>query len=219
MLNPDNFTWIDRWEDEGGRVYESLDDDWEPSESETFTTGNVPMNALLYSKKETEYKLTCLLADATRHVRKFFLNRSEVAVQPTNAQQVGEFVTEIRRQLRSEYTGFAGIGPLTDVDAWANVAVPSKANDYKWRFSYTTTEGSYFMSLPTIQTICENALKMADTDKTADEEFREINNSLNNLMRETTALDSLIYKARDLNGQAAVVVDNLCAIAEKLNQE
>ncbi len=57
---------------------------------------------------------------------------------------------------------------------------------------------------------------MAITDKTLDEEFREINNGLNNLLRESTALDTLVYKAKEINAQAEVVCGNLCTIAESL---
>jgi len=102
---------------------------------------------------------------------------------------------------------------------WSNVGVPNRRQEYKWQFAYRTTDGIYQMTTAYAQTLCENAAKMAISDKTLDEEFREINNSLNSLMRETTALDSLIYKAKELNAQASTVVDNLCSIAEKLNQE
>lgn len=201
---------------QGHNLYDSLDydADWEPSESEVITVGATS----IYTFEETKYKLTCMFADAARHVRKYFLNRAAEAVEPSIPQQIGEFVTEIRRLLRGEYIFLTDFKNLTDTDSWASVAVPSSRNDHKWRFSFYTKEGIQYMTLPVAQTICDNALKMAATDKTSDEEFREINNMLNNLMRESTVLDSLVYKAKDLNGQASVVVDNLCGIAEKLQE-
>ena len=57
---------------------------------------------------------------------------------------------------------------------------------------------------------------MATTEKTIEEEFREINSTLNNLLKDQVSLETLIHKAKDLNAQADVVVDNLCTIAEKL---
>lgn len=201
---------------EGGKA---LDWDWEPSESEVVMSTSDAIKK--YSVEQTQYLFTCLVADATRHVKKFFFNRVEVATEPTVAQQVGEFVTEIRRLLRSEYAPLLNIGfhGLTDTEMWVNVGVPNDKNDYKWRFTYYATDGVHQMNVAHAKTLCENATKIATSDKTMDEEFREINNSLNNLMRETTALDTLIYKAKELNAQASTVVDNLCAIAEKLNQE
>lgn len=216
MLDPDVFT-ICCWENEGGK---SVDDwAWEPSESEVCMATNDTVHK--YSVKQTQYLFTCLVADAIRHVKKFFFNRIEVATEPTIAQQIGEFVTEIRRLFRAEYKMLVDIGfqGLTETDMWSNVGVPSDKNDYKWRFTYYTTDDIQKMNVAHAKTLCENAAKMAITDKTMDEEFREINNSLNNLMRETTALDTLIYKAKELNVEAGTVVDNLCAIAEKLNQE
>jgi hypothetical protein len=206
---------IDAWENEGGAV----DDwDWEPSESEVCMATDTAKKC---SVEQTHYLFTCLVADAIRHVKKFFFNRIEVATEPTVAQQVGEFVTEIRRLFRDEYKplGDVGFHGLTDTDMWVNVGVPNDKAEYKWKFTYSTTDGFQPINLALTKILCENAIKMATSDKTMDEEFREINNSLNNLMRETTALDTLIYKAKELNGQAATVVDNLCAIAEKLNQE
>lgn len=176
-----------------------------------------------YSIEKTEYLFTCLIALAIRHVKKFFFNRVEVATEPTIAQQVGEFVTGIRRELRTEKYAFldeCGFKNLTDTDMWSNVGIPHVAgNAYKWAFNYYTTEGVQQMYSAYAQIICENAAKIATSDKTIDEEFREINNDLNNLMRETTALNSLVYRAKDLNAQAVIVVDNLYSIAEKLNQE
>lgn len=208
---------LERWENEGGR----LDADWEPSESEVYTI-NVKLSA-----EEVKYRFTCLMSDAIRHVKKYFFTRVEVAFNnptqaqsPSVAQQVGEFVTEIRRLLKDKYADLAEIGfrELTNTDLWANVGVPNAKYDYKWRFVILTTTGAWQMPLALLITLCENAQKMAVTDQTSDEEFREINNSLNNLLREQTALDSLIYKAKDLNAQAGVVVDNLCTIAEKLQE-
>lgn len=197
--------------------------DWEPSESEVCMAITDTVQKL--SIEKTNYLLTCLLADAIRHVKKFLYNRVEKSTfpaEPTIAQQIGEFVTEIRRLLRDdEYKMLVDIGfnVLTNTDMWVNVAWPNDRNEYKWGFSYYALDGVHRMSVAHAKTLCENAIKMATSDKTSDEEFREINNTLNSLMRETTALDSLIYKAKDLNAQASVVVDNLCAIAEKLNQE
>jgi hypothetical protein len=205
------------WENEGGRVYDCLDDDWEPSESEVFTVSDSAIPGARYTFEDQMYRLTCMFAEAVRHVRKYFFNRVDVATEPTIAQQVGEFVTEIRR-LRAEYSFLTDFKHLTDTDAWASVCVPSSRNDHKWRFSFHVSGGLQHMTLPLAQTICENALKMATTDKTIDEDFREINNTLNNLLREQTALDTLIYKAKDLNAQAVAVVDNLCCIAEKLQE-
>lgn len=196
-----------------------MDWDWESSESEVcmVTTDAIQK----HSVEQTQYFFTCLIADAIRHVKKFFFNRIEVATEPTIAQQIGEFVTEIRRLFRTEYKMLVDVGfqGLTNTDMWVNIGVPSDKNDYKWRFTYYATDGTYQMNVAHAKTLCENAAKMATSDKTMDEEFREINNTLNGLMRETTALDSLIYKAKELNVQAGTVLDNLCAIAEKLNQE
>jgi hypothetical protein len=171
-----------------------------------------------FSVEKTHYLFTCLIADAIRHVKKFFYNRSEIALEPTGAQQIGEFVTEIRRLLRGEYGKLLDIGfqNLTNTDMWTNVAVPSSKYDYRWSFQYYTIDGVHQMNSYQAQTLCENAQKMAISDKTMEEEFREINNTLNNLLRETTALDTLVYKAKDLNAQADVVVHNLCVIAESL---
>jgi hypothetical protein len=207
---------ISRMNWEGGRT---LDWDWEPSESEILMSTNETIQK--FSVEQTQYLFTCLVADAIRHVKKFFFNRIEVATEPTIPQQVGEFVTELRRLFRAEYKtlGDVGFHGLTDTDMWVNVACPSDKNDYKWRFTYYATDGVHQMNVAQAKTLCENAAKMATSDKTMDEEFREINNTLNGLMRETTALDTIIYKAKELNVQAGTVVDNLCAIAEKLNQE
>lgn len=213
MLDPNTFE-IDRMVWEGGHDWV-----WEPSESETYMVTNTTIKK--YSIAETHYLFTCLIANAIRHVKKYFFKRTEVAVEPSVAQQIGEFVTEMRRLLRAEYAPLVdiGFGNLTNTEMWRNVGVPSAINDYKWRFTYYTEEGAYQMNQPQATILCDNAAKMASSDKTMDEEFREINNSLNNLMKETTALDTLIFKAKELNAQAGVVVDNLCSIAEKLNQE
>jgi hypothetical protein len=214
VLDPNIFEEVSRMVWEGGKAV-----DWEPSESEVVMSTTETVEK--YSVEQTQYLFTCLVADAIRHVKKFFFNRIEVATEPTIAQQVGEFVTEIRRLLRAEYSMLPALGfnGLTNTDMWVNVGLPSDKADYKWRFTYYTIDGVHQMNVAHVKTLCENAAKMATSDKTMDEEFREINNSLNNLMRETTALDTIIYKAKELNAQAGTVVDNLCAIAEKLNQE
>lgn len=190
-------------------------DDWEPSKFEVFMVDSGKM-IKKYSVEQTQYLFTCLVANSIRHVKKFFFNRAEVATEPTIAQQVGEFVTEMRRlEYYSALTNL-GFASLTNTDMWSNVAVPNAKSGYKWRFTYYTTDGIHQMSHIQAQTLCENAAKMANSDKTIDEEFMEINNGLNNLLRETTALDSLIYRAKELNGQADIVVNNLCIIAENL---
>jgi len=224
-----------RWENEGGSVCKNhldelwegeeldvscinefvkakMDADWEPSESETFVS-----NIVARTEEEVNYQFTCLISEAIRHVKKFFFTRTEVATAPTVAQQVGEFVTELRRLLRGPYAAFTEFAnrDLTKTDIWANVGVPNSTY-YNWSFSYPTKEGAATMTLAKAQVLCENAQKMAITDKTLDEEFREINNGLNNLLRETTALDTLVYKAKEINAQAEVVCGNLCLIAESL---
>lgn len=206
--------WGD-WENEGGKP--KMDDaDWEPSESESFTINTTTK----LSAEQLKYRFTCLIADAIKHVKKFFFNRAEVATEPTTAQQVGEFVTEIRRLLRSEYADLADCGfrDLTNTEMWYNVGVPNAKNDFRWNQSFITTTDILVMNQFLATTLCENAMKMATSNQTIDEEFREINNSLNNLLREQTALDTLVYKAKDLNLQSGAVVDNLCGIAEKLQE-
>jgi hypothetical protein len=212
---------ISRLENEGGKP--KMDADWEPSASEVFT---INATAKL-SSTQLQYRFTCLVEQGIRHVTRYYYNRLQATFNPTTlapepsvAQQVGEFVTELRRLLRADYSDLydAGFRELTNTDLWINVAVPNPRNDYRWRFGLLTSDGLYQMSIAIAQTLCENAHKMATSDKTSDEEFREINNSLNNLLREQTALDSLIYRAKDLNAQASSVVDNLYQIAEKLQE-
>ncbi len=204
----------DDWENEGGKP--NMDADWEPSESESFTI-NVTTKL---NVEQVKYKFTCMVADAIRHVKKFFFNRAEIATEPTTAQQIGEFVTEIRRLLRSEYADLADCGfrDLTNTDMWYDAGVPNVKNNFRWNYHIATTTGVLQINHALATTLCENASKMATSNQTIDEEFREINNSLNALLREQTALDTLVYKARDLNMQSGVVVDNLCGIAEKLQE-
>lgn len=167
-----------------------------------------------HSLEKTQYLLTCLVANSIRHVKKFFFTRLQ---KPSMAEQVGEFVTEIRRHLKTESLNKCGFKDLTNTDMWSNVGVPKE--NYAWNFTYYTIEGIHKMNHLHAQTLCENATRMANNDKTIDEEFLEINSTLNNIMRETTTLDSLIYRAKELNSQADIVVSNLCTIAENLSKE
>lgn len=190
--------WVDRWENEGGLV-------------ET---------AVRLSEDRLKYRFTCLVSEAIRHVRQYFFKRTEIEAQPTVVQQIGEFTTIMRRLLRAEYSDLfdAGFRGLTSPDVWGNVGVPNWKYDYRWNFTAITSSGSYKLTIAEAQILCENALKMANSDKTSDEEFREINNTLDNLLREQVALNSLIHRAKDLNAQADVVVENLYTIAEKLQE-
>lgn len=172
-----------------------------------------------YTNEEIQYKFTCLVADSIRHVKKYFFNRKNIDIAPTTAQQIGEFTTQFRRLLQQEYD-IIGIEfyKLTNPKSWNDVGVPNKSRSWDWKFSYQTTCGACWMTKNVAVTLCENAVKMAIIDKSTDEEFMEVDNSLNDLINERSTLDFLICKAKDLNVQATIVVDSLCVIAEQLQE-
>jgi hypothetical protein len=59
-------------------------------------------------------------------------------------------------------------------------------------------------------------MKMAQSDQTLEEEFREIKADLDNISSQTTTLNILINRAKELNTQSNVVLCNLRLIAEEL---
>ena len=169
-----------------------------------------------YSITDFDYLFTCLIADAIRHVNRFFFTRKKL---PSKSEKIGEFVTEIRRLLRSpQYYGLAdqGFKNITNVDFWADVVVPS---GYRWNFPLLTLEGTSRMSQQAAETLCNSAVKLARSDKTTEEEFLEINYTLNELAKESRELNTYINRAKELNIQAETVVGNLCVIATQFKGE
>jgi hypothetical protein len=174
---------------------------------DTFDLNQTPYETAMIPA-ETEFYLTKAIAEAIKHVRKFFLTRKS---PPTKAEEIGEFVNGLRRQLN----GNLEFNRMLDVSMWIDIAVPSSYYTYKWDFIFCATTVNCKMNYAIASTICQGAKVMAQ-DKNLDEEFREINKVLNDLLLETNVLNTLVYCAKDLNVKAGVVVDNLCSIAEKL---
>lgn len=168
--------------------------------------------AAMIVAEEMELALTKAIATAIKHVRKFFLTRKS---PPSKAEEIGEFVNGLRRELHATNELFLTFGKITDVSMWSDIAKPSSFYTYKWDFAYSSKGGSYKMNHATISHICYGATIMAQ-DKNIDEEFLEINKSLNDLLREQSVLDVFVRNAQDLNTKAGIVVDSLCSIAEKL---
>lgn len=161
--------------------------------------------------EEIEIFLVKSIVTAIKHTRKFFLTRK---FTPTLAEQVGEFVNGLRREMHGS-NSYLELRTILNVDMWNNIAKPSSVYTYKWDFPIKTENGNAKMSHAYASKLCHSAIIMAQ-EKTIDEEFLEINKSLNDLLKETSVLTTLTSYAKDLNTKASVVVDNLCSIAENL---
>lgn len=170
------------------------------------------------TKEQVEYQLTCLISKAIRNVSNFVFKRRGIPFFPSAADRRGEFVTQIRRMLYGEYSDLIKIGfvRLEKTGMWVDVGIPM--SHYMWEFTCFATDGVFVMDQVKAQAICENAANMAKNEMTIDDKFMEISDSLNTLMRETTALDTLVCKAKDLNAKASVVVDTLFMIAGELKE-
>lgn len=137
---------------------------------------------------------------------------------PSKSQEIGEFVTGIRRLFREKYYDVAVefLPVMTSVKSWYDVGIPSTRHDYSWVFSYKSDNGLSKITYFRVCALCDGALKMAEVEKTTEEEFREIGNTLNDLQKDRIVLDALIFKARNLNQESDALLGNLRLIAEQL---
>lgn len=157
------------------------------------------------SQAEVDYMFTCLVAEAIRHVNKFKLTHERFS----RAEIVGEFCNALRRYSRE---GFFYSWNLGNTQYWQEVAFPEP--NY---WSFLKTQG-YKMPVSHADNLCVQAQRMAAGDKTIEEEFREINSSLNGLVADKTGLDVLVQKAKTLNMEANTVLEHLCSIAQNIGE-
>jgi hypothetical protein len=180
------------------------------------TTLSTSTFAPVKSQEEVDYMFTCLVAEAIRHVNKFNLTRkgNDFAPihYPSQAEQIGEFCTVLRRYSKDKFDGFFNDWNLGSIHYWQKVAFPLP---HYW--SSVKTQG-YNMPAAHAYSLCEAARRMAESEKTSEQEFREINLALSHLQIDTTSLEMMVQKAKNLNMEANTVLDSLYLIAKDLGE-
>jgi hypothetical protein len=195
-------------------------DDFYPWEIDVTTISASSCFAPKKSQKEVDYMFTCLMAEAIRHVDKFRLTRKGsdfVPIHyPSQAEQIGEFCNALRRYSKDKYDAFFYKWGLANTQVWQDVAVPAQSY---WSFcggGVGTQE--YKMPATHADSLCIAARRMVESDKTSEEEFREINLSLSHLLIDTNSLEMMVQKAKNLNMEANTVLERLYLIAKDLGE-